>query len=137
MPCDPSSVRTGQPSHGLAEVQGCLGPSHHPGAPALPTLEPKAAVDPAWSLSVHMSGLAPGPVETLTAAPPFVGSDGGSCLRLSQATYYMTQQNYSGALEVVNQLTVLSGSFLPAWVLKMKLFLARQDWEQTVETGLR
>ncbi|XP_037004098.2 tetratricopeptide repeat protein 21A isoform X1 [Artibeus jamaicensis] len=56
---------------------------------------------------------------------------------MGKATYYMTQQNYSGALEVVNQVTVLSGSFLPAWVLKMKLFLARQDWEQTVETGHR
>lgn len=49
----------------------------------------------------------------------------------------MTQQNYSGALEVVNQITVASGSFLPALVLKMKLFLARQDWEQAVETGHR
>ncbi|XP_054451813.1 tetratricopeptide repeat protein 21A isoform X2 [Pteronotus mesoamericanus] len=54
-----------------------------------------------------------------------------------EATYYMTQQNYSGALEVVNQVTVIAGNFLPAWVLKMKLFLARQDWEQTVETGHR
>uniref|UniRef100_A0A671FL58 Tetratricopeptide repeat domain 21A n=1 Tax=Rhinolophus ferrumequinum TaxID=59479 RepID=A0A671FL58_RHIFE len=55
----------------------------------------------------------------------------------SEATYYMTQQNYSGALEVVNQVTGASGSFLPALVLKMRLFLARQDWEQAVETGLR
>lgn len=47
------------------------------------------------------------------------------------------QQNYSGALEVVNQITVFSGSFLPALVLKMRLFLARQDWEQTIETGHR
>ncbi|XP_016051686.1 PREDICTED: tetratricopeptide repeat protein 21A [Miniopterus natalensis] len=56
---------------------------------------------------------------------------------MGKATYHMTQQNYSGALEVVNHITVISGSFLPAWVLKMKLFLARQDWEQTVETGYR
>ncbi|XP_008155388.2 tetratricopeptide repeat protein 21A [Eptesicus fuscus] len=56
---------------------------------------------------------------------------------MGKATYHMTQQNYSGALEVVNQITVVSESFLPAWVLKMKLFLARQDWEQTVETGHR
>ena len=84
-----------------------------------------------------MSVSAPVLVEALTAPPPFVDTGGGSCLRLLQATYYMTQQNYSGALEVVNQVTVLSGSFLPAWVLKMKLFLARQDWEQTVETGHR
>nr|KAF6476736.1 tetratricopeptide repeat domain 21A [Rousettus aegyptiacus] len=56
---------------------------------------------------------------------------------MGKATYYMTQQNYSGALEVVNQITVALGSFLPALVLKMKLFLARQDWEQAVETGHR
>ncbi|XP_008584612.1 PREDICTED: tetratricopeptide repeat protein 21A isoform X1 [Galeopterus variegatus] len=56
---------------------------------------------------------------------------------MGKATYFMTQQNYSGALEVVNQITVASGSFLPALVLKMRLFLARQDWEQTVETGHR
>ncbi|XP_004412157.1 PREDICTED: tetratricopeptide repeat protein 21A isoform X2 [Odobenus rosmarus divergens] len=54
-----------------------------------------------------------------------------------EATYFMLQQNYSGALEVVNQITVTSGSFLPALVLKMRLFLARQDWEQTVEIGHR
>src|SRR3712207_8564423 len=33
-----------------------------------------------------------------------------------QAMYLMMQQNYSGALEVVNQITVASGSFLPALV---------------------
>ncbi|XP_006869241.1 PREDICTED: tetratricopeptide repeat protein 21A [Chrysochloris asiatica] len=56
---------------------------------------------------------------------------------MGKATYLMVQQNYSGALEVVNQITVASASFLPAFVLKMRLFLARQDWEQTVETGQR
>ncbi|XP_032203773.1 tetratricopeptide repeat protein 21A isoform X2 [Mustela erminea] len=56
---------------------------------------------------------------------------------MGKATYFMLQQNYSGALEVVNQITVTSGSFLPALVLKMRLFLARQDWEQTVEMGHR
>ncbi|XP_054965658.1 tetratricopeptide repeat protein 21A isoform X11 [Pan paniscus] len=54
-----------------------------------------------------------------------------------EAMYFMMQQNYSEALEVVNQITVTSGSFLPALVLKMQLFLARQDWEQTVEMGHR
>ncbi|XP_059246499.1 tetratricopeptide repeat protein 21A isoform X4 [Mustela nigripes] len=56
---------------------------------------------------------------------------------MGKATYFMLQQNYSGALEVVNQITVTSGSFLPALVLKMRLFLAQQDWEQTVEMGHR
>jgi hypothetical protein len=49
----------------------------------------------------------------------------------------MTQQNFSGALEVVNQITVTLGSFLPALILKMRLFLARHDWEQTIETAYR
>lgn len=49
----------------------------------------------------------------------------------------MMQQNYSGALEVVNQITLASGTFLPALILKMRLFLAQQDWEQAVETGHR
>ncbi|XP_070433314.1 tetratricopeptide repeat protein 21A isoform X3 [Equus przewalskii] len=56
---------------------------------------------------------------------------------MGKAMYLMMQQNYSGALEVVNQITVASGSFLPALVLKMRLFLARQDWERTVEIGHR
>ncbi|XP_003794524.1 tetratricopeptide repeat protein 21A isoform X1 [Otolemur garnettii] len=56
---------------------------------------------------------------------------------MGKATYYMMQQNYSEALEVVNQITVASGNFLPALTLKMRLFLAQQDWEQTVETGHR
>ncbi|XP_069907106.1 tetratricopeptide repeat protein 21A isoform X3 [Oryctolagus cuniculus] len=56
---------------------------------------------------------------------------------MGKARYLMTQQNYSGALEVVNQLTVASGSFLPALILKMRLFLAQQDWEQAVETAHR
>ncbi|XP_059795381.1 tetratricopeptide repeat protein 21A isoform X3 [Balaenoptera ricei] len=56
---------------------------------------------------------------------------------MGKATYFMMLQNYSGALEVVNQITIAWGSFLPALVLKMRLFLARQDWERTVETGHR
>ncbi|XP_058585434.1 tetratricopeptide repeat protein 21A isoform X2 [Neofelis nebulosa] len=56
---------------------------------------------------------------------------------MGKATYFMLQQNYSEALEVVNQITGISGSFLPALILKMRLFLARQDWEQAVETGHR
>ncbi|XP_060983797.1 tetratricopeptide repeat protein 21A isoform X2 [Dama dama] len=54
-----------------------------------------------------------------------------------EVMYFMMLQNYSGALEVVNHITVTYGSFLPALVLKMRLFLARQDWEQTVEMGHR
>ncbi|KAI4553985.1 hypothetical protein MJT46_016165 [Ovis ammon polii x Ovis aries] len=56
---------------------------------------------------------------------------------MGKVMYFTMLQNYSGALEVVNQITVTCGSFLPALVLKMQLFLARQDWEQTVEMGHR
>ncbi|XP_075412150.1 tetratricopeptide repeat protein 21A [Tenrec ecaudatus] len=56
---------------------------------------------------------------------------------MGKATYLLLQQNYSGALEVVSQLTVAFPGFLPALVLKMKLFLAKQDWEQTIETAQR
>ncbi|KAB0390540.1 hypothetical protein E2I00_017559 [Balaenoptera physalus] len=67
----------------------------------------------------------------------FVGTSGALFFGFRQATYFMMLQNYSGALEVVNQITVAWGNFLPALVLKMRLFLARQDWERTVETGHR
>ncbi|XP_055985151.1 tetratricopeptide repeat protein 21A [Sorex fumeus] len=56
---------------------------------------------------------------------------------MGKATYFLMQQNYTGALEVVNQITVASGAFLPALVLKMRLFLAQQDWEQAMETANR
>ncbi|XP_040850864.1 tetratricopeptide repeat protein 21A isoform X1 [Ochotona curzoniae] len=56
---------------------------------------------------------------------------------MGKARYLMMQYNYSGALEVVNQLAVASANFLPALVLKMRLFLAQQNWEQVVETAYR
>ncbi|CAM2105157.1 unnamed protein product [Caretta caretta] len=56
---------------------------------------------------------------------------------MGKARYFMMQQNYSGALEVVNQIIVNFSGFIPAYILKMRLFLAQQDWEQTLETALR
>uniref|UniRef100_K7FAA7 Tetratricopeptide repeat domain 21A n=1 Tax=Pelodiscus sinensis TaxID=13735 RepID=K7FAA7_PELSI len=56
---------------------------------------------------------------------------------MGKARYFMMQQNYSSALEVVNQIIVHFSGFIPAFVLKMRLFLAQQDWEQTLETALR
>uniref|UniRef100_A0A8C5K0R6 Tetratricopeptide repeat domain 21A n=1 Tax=Jaculus jaculus TaxID=51337 RepID=A0A8C5K0R6_JACJA len=56
---------------------------------------------------------------------------------MGKATYFLMQQNFSMALEVVSQVTAACGHFLPAFVLKMRLFLAQQDWEQTLETGHR
>lgn len=47
------------------------------------------------------------------------------------------RQNYSGALETVSQIIVNFPNFLPAFEKKMKLQLALQDWDQTVETAQR
>ncbi|XP_053554367.1 tetratricopeptide repeat protein 21B [Bombina bombina] len=56
---------------------------------------------------------------------------------LGKAYYFEVRQNYSGALEMVNKIIVNHPSFIPALIKKMKLQLALQDWEQTVETALR
>lgn len=54
-----------------------------------------------------------------------------------QVHYYEFRQNYSGALETINQVIVSYPSFLPALVKKMKLLLMLQDWEQTVDAAQR
>ncbi|XP_061443855.1 tetratricopeptide repeat protein 21A [Rhineura floridana] len=56
---------------------------------------------------------------------------------MGKAKYFMVQQNYSGALEIVSQLVVTFPFFTPALVIKMRLHLALQDWEQTVEESKR
>uniref|UniRef100_A0A4W3HT16 Tetratricopeptide repeat domain 21A n=1 Tax=Callorhinchus milii TaxID=7868 RepID=A0A4W3HT16_CALMI len=47
------------------------------------------------------------------------------------------EQNYSSALEIVSQIIVTLPEFLPALIMKMRLFLAQQNWEQTLETAQR
>uniref|UniRef100_A0A8C2PD40 Tetratricopeptide repeat protein 21B n=1 Tax=Capra hircus TaxID=9925 RepID=A0A8C2PD40_CAPHI len=56
---------------------------------------------------------------------------------LGKAQCLEMRQNYSGALETVNQIIMNFPGFLPAFVKKMKLQLALQDWDQTVETAQR
>lgn len=56
---------------------------------------------------------------------------------LFQAQFYEYRQNYSGALEMVNQVIVSFPTFLPALSKKMKLLLSLQDWEQTVDAAHR
>ncbi|XP_014641369.1 PREDICTED: tetratricopeptide repeat protein 21B isoform X1 [Ceratotherium simum simum] len=56
---------------------------------------------------------------------------------LGKAQCLEMRQNYSGALETVNQIIMKFPSFHPAFVKKMKLQLALQDWDQTVETAQR
>lgn len=54
-----------------------------------------------------------------------------------QVQYNEVRQNYSGALETVNQVIVSYPSFAPALVKKMKLLLNLQDWEQAVDAAHR
>ncbi|XP_032880066.1 tetratricopeptide repeat protein 21B isoform X1 [Amblyraja radiata] len=53
---------------------------------------------------------------------------------MGKAQYFEMRQNFSGALEMVNQIIVHFPGFLPAFVKKIELQLALQDWEQTIET---
>ncbi|KAH9507420.1 Tetratricopeptide repeat protein 21B [Bulinus truncatus] len=54
-----------------------------------------------------------------------------------KAKYFELKHNYSGALELVNQVVVSQPNFLPAFIEKMRLQLALQDWDQTLETAQR
>lgn len=54
-----------------------------------------------------------------------------------KAKFLEQKHNYSGALELVNQVVVSYNGFLPAFVEKMKLQLALQDWDNTVEAAQR
>lgn len=56
---------------------------------------------------------------------------------LGKAQCLEMRQNYSGALETVNQIIMNFPSFLPAFIKKMKLQLALKDWDQVVETAQR
>ncbi|XP_015214562.1 tetratricopeptide repeat protein 21B isoform X1 [Lepisosteus oculatus] len=56
---------------------------------------------------------------------------------MGKVQYFELRQNYSGALETVNQIIVNFPGFLPAFIKKMKLLLHLQDWEQTVEAAHR
>lgn len=56
---------------------------------------------------------------------------------MGKAQYYEYRQNYSGALELVNQVIVSFPGYLPALIKKMKLLLSLQDWEQTIDAARR
>ncbi|XP_036378258.1 tetratricopeptide repeat protein 21B [Megalops cyprinoides] len=56
---------------------------------------------------------------------------------MGKVRYFTGKQNFSGALEVVNQIIASHPDFLPALTLKMNLFLAQQDWEQSLDTASR
>ncbi|XP_007539386.1 tetratricopeptide repeat protein 21B isoform X1 [Erinaceus europaeus] len=54
---------------------------------------------------------------------------------LGKAQCLEIRQNYSGALETVNQIIMKYPNFLPAFTKKMKLQLALQNWDQTIDTA--
>ncbi|XP_051479134.1 tetratricopeptide repeat protein 21B isoform X2 [Apus apus] len=56
---------------------------------------------------------------------------------LGKAQCFEVRQNYSVALEMVNQIIANFPNFIPAFIKKMKLQLALQDWDQAVETAHR
>ncbi|XP_072268672.1 tetratricopeptide repeat protein 21A [Pyxicephalus adspersus] len=56
---------------------------------------------------------------------------------IGKAECFMMQKNYSGALDIINQIIVNFPKFLIALTLKMKYALAQQDWDQSLETAHR
>ncbi|XP_048728803.1 tetratricopeptide repeat protein 21B-like isoform X2 [Ostrea edulis] len=56
---------------------------------------------------------------------------------LGKAKYLEMRHNFTGALELINQLIVTYSGFMPALIEKMKLQLNLQDWDQAIETAQR
>ncbi|XP_067908211.1 tetratricopeptide repeat protein 21B-like [Heterodontus francisci] len=56
---------------------------------------------------------------------------------VGKVCYLQKKQNFLIGLETVNQIIAKSPAFLPALILKMKLFLAQNNWDQTLETAQR
>uniref|UniRef100_A0A8C4RCG7 Tetratricopeptide repeat domain 21B n=1 Tax=Eptatretus burgeri TaxID=7764 RepID=A0A8C4RCG7_EPTBU len=56
---------------------------------------------------------------------------------MGRAKYCELKQNFSGALEIMNQIIVGFPTFLPAMIEKMKLQLALQDWEESLGIAQR
>ncbi|XP_074652535.1 tetratricopeptide repeat protein 21B-like [Tubulanus polymorphus] len=56
---------------------------------------------------------------------------------LGKARFFMMRHNFSGALEFVNQVIVAFPTFIPGFIEKMRLQLAVQDWEQTIDVTHR
>lgn len=54
-----------------------------------------------------------------------------------RAKYFENLGNFSRALEILNQAVVLFPNYTPALVEKMKMQLALQDWEQTLDSCQR
>ncbi|GCC29261.1 hypothetical protein chiPu_0007699 [Chiloscyllium punctatum] len=56
---------------------------------------------------------------------------------MGKVCYLQKEQNFLSALDTVNQIIATTPTFMPALILKMKLFLAQNNWDQTLETAQR
>ncbi|XP_051872097.1 tetratricopeptide repeat protein 21B-like [Pristis pectinata] len=56
---------------------------------------------------------------------------------MGKVCYLQKKQNFLVGLETVNQIVATNPTFLPALILKMKLFLAQNNWDQTLEAAKR
>ncbi|XP_039250500.2 tetratricopeptide repeat protein 21B-like [Styela clava] len=56
---------------------------------------------------------------------------------IGKSRYNVKRKNFSAALELVNQAIVSYPNFSPALVERMRLHLALQDWDQTLEAANR
>ncbi|XP_063781238.1 tetratricopeptide repeat protein 21A [Pseudophryne corroboree] len=56
---------------------------------------------------------------------------------IGKAECFFMQKNFSGALDIINQIIVSFPKFTIALTLKMKYVLAQQDWDQSIEIAQR
>ena len=56
---------------------------------------------------------------------------------LGKAKFFELRLNFSGALDLLNQVIVNGPTFLPGLIEKMKMQLALQDWEQALDCANR
>ncbi|XP_075068271.1 tetratricopeptide repeat protein 21A [Mixophyes fleayi] len=56
---------------------------------------------------------------------------------IGKAECFLMQKNFSGALDIINQIIVSFPKFTTALTLKMKYALAQQDWDQSLEIAQR
>ncbi|XP_076147558.1 tetratricopeptide repeat protein 21B-like [Alosa pseudoharengus] len=56
---------------------------------------------------------------------------------IGKVEFFLMKQNYSWAMDVVNQVIASFPSFTPALSLKMAVFMASQDWEHVAHLGNR
>ena len=56
---------------------------------------------------------------------------------LGKARYQQNRRNFSGALELINQLIVAYAGFVPGVIEKMKVLLSLQNWDEALDAANR